>query len=795
MEGEVWRPALGLGRAARALVAGEFAQAVGLLRMVERREPGLPAEFEPAWAAARGFLAARAGDWAQSVEWYRRAVEAGPGLPVPGGARCRIGGCGRVVRLRCGQCHRVSCEAHGVVRRDGPARCDDCLWTGLGNLASAAVLLGGGVLAGEAGAVVGRWAAESGSEDARLLKGMLSGDPDAVRELPGGLRALGRVVVLRMLAAELGDGPDGGGARVGALLGALGGAGSLGAELGRVLRRREVRDAVRRGGTAAAYGEWSAAWEDAPGEVTLVHGVGLAALAVAFGPGEGSADNGGDGSTGGAGVGAAEAGWRVAAARVAVGCLAAALYSDGYWDALALVTGRRSVPAEREPVLAGFDQYLRRRLGELDEYLGLPPQRSLAVAWAVELEVLRLLRERVTAGKGAVPAPDAAGCALLGGPLFLTREGGGAAVLRAAGAAGRAAGRVVDGGGALRGGADGAVRRRAAGGRLAMEGLLLRLPVESFRGTEVDRLLELASEGGPYEYLLGQRRFQEVIDAIEADVVVLNGVPDGLPDRVPRVVWWPLLARAYLGRAGERLEASEWQGAFEDFEWAAEYGEVLTRHQRSVEQAARQWGLQLRREDRRSWVRYAEVLLRAQRLVPGSRSVAENLAEARRYLPAGHVLTHRPARPRRQEGSGRQDKNGERLAAAAHPPAEPVSPYAVLGLEPSADGPAVQAAYVGELKAAGRDVERKRRVSAARSALSTPERRWLADLLLPLVGHRALGGPAAEEPQEWVRRMLERESAAVVPLRPGVAELVPLAPADGTGEADRVAMTDQGESR
>jgi hypothetical protein len=97
-----------LGRAARAVMAGKYAQAVGLHRQLETMRPGVAHQFGAAGLAARGLLAARAGDWAASAEWYRLAVGMlyrGP-LDSPATWRCRIRGCTRELEqdqaLRCG---------------------------------------------------------------------------------------------------------------------------------------------------------------------------------------------------------------------------------------------------------------------------------------------------------------------------------------------------------------------------------------------------------------------------------------------------------------------------------------------------------------------------------------------------------------------------------------------------------------------------------------------------------------------------------------------------------------------
>ncbi|MDH6138347.1 tetratricopeptide (TPR) repeat protein [Kitasatospora sp. GP30] len=722
------RPSLVLSRAARALAAGEYAQAVGLHRQLDTMRPGLSPQFLPARAAARGFLAARAGDWAASADWYAFVLDAHvEGLlpEPPAERRCRVQGCrrgrGLEPMLRCGQCHRLCCSEHGAARPGGPQRCDDCLWTALSNLTIAAVALDSPQTALPA---LTAWCEQGDWEDAGLLRDVLTGDPGAAAQLPAECRELGRVVLLRR-AAGVSDRRD-----LLDRLSQLGQVDGLLAGPARELQAQAAQQATRRGDPAAAEEAWRRAWAAAPSDLALVHAAGLAALAAATA--EPDPDR------------------CAAAARRAIGCLAVTVNGGAYWKALAESTGRPLTDEEQDEVRIAFDEQLRLRLRVLDTRLARPAHQGLELAWTVETEAVRLLMELAVEAVGP-PLETGSGSTLLGGPIFLTLSqpfAGEPLGVRPGGLAGVLA--------------------------LLREHLSWppgREPQHSHPVTFL-RLVEVASPNGPFLQLLAEKRFQEAIEIAEEE---LDATPADRRGDLRREELRHLLGRALLGRAKERLDEQDWQAAFEDYERAADQGAELKPHQADLEQATYQWGKELRRGDRSSWQSYAAVLNRALRLLP-SRGLAENLEEALRRLPADYKLPP-VQRPERARVSRPHAEPAPEAAApkAARPRTEQLSPYLVLDVPPSADGSAVQAAYLRELKAAGRDAVRKKQVAAARSALSSPQRRRMADLLVPLPGLAADGG-SLDELGAHCGRLAEQQAAALRPLPPALAQLIPLAP-------------------
>ncbi|SEL57944.1 hypothetical protein [Streptacidiphilus jiangxiensis] len=748
------RPTLLLSRAARALVAGRYAQAVGLLRVLETRAEGVPPEFRPAYAAARGHLAARAGDWEQSVTWYREALEADTAallLPIPPtGVSCRVGGCAGRVRLRCGQCHRPCCAEHGVIRRDGlvgadgPGRCDDCLWTGLGNLARAAVVLGGSAAAEQ---VIDRWARLADCEEARLLSDVLRGlvvDPD---ELPEEGLGVFRAMLLRRIAAEVEHGDAQAWAdddlvrrrpqrpspatRVFALVDGVDGFADVLAEM----RLRAARAAADAGRPFVAASLWEAAWAVTPDDAVLAHAVGLASLARA--PHERNTHLARE------------------SAGKAVGCLCAALAGDAYWDALARVTGRTLTATERDQARSAFAEEILTRLRALDALIRPPAYQRLELAWEVEQSAVRRLTA-LAAGTETAGRREP-GHALLGGPEFLD------AMLD-----------LLHPGPLPGGWHEAAPRLLVRWSTPNVDRVRARL----HRSAEFQAVVELYDRYGPHVHLLRERRFNDAVESVESHAVAS---PVALAAGDHRQELHRLLAAALVGRAGQRLEARDWQGAFEDFEQAAACGARLAKHRTGVEQAARQWGLLRHRADRSSWKSYVSVLQRAARLLPDSPELVADLAAALARVPSGAVLPTpvpppvpgdpdwRPRTAPAADGDAEEDPE-------AGPPAEPASPYRVLGVDLGADGSAVQAAYVRGLKAAGRDPERKRRLSAARSVLANAERRCLADLFEPLAGHAALTGPGERGLVLRARELVDQHVGALHALVPGLAELLPQAP-------------------
>jgi hypothetical protein len=479
-----------------------------------------------------------------------------------------------------------------------------------------------------------------------------------------------------------------------------------------------AQQAGRRGDPAAAEEAWRRAWAASPNDVTLVHAAGLAALAAALAEPDPLRC--------------------AAAARRAVGCLAMTLNGGAYWRALAEATGRPLTEAEREETGAAFEEHLRLRLRELDARLAAPPHHRLELAWAVECEAVRLLMQLATGATGE-PAPTAWGSTLLGGPIFLTL------------------------------GQPPGAEQTGLAATMALLRERLRWPdgrePQRTHSTEFLRLVEVASPDGPFWQLLAEQRFQEAIDVAELEI---EATPNSRAGIRRAVQLDHLLGQALLGRAKERLESHDWKGAFFDYDRAEEVGAELLPHQDDFEKAVYQYGKELRRADRSSWKDYADLLHIALRLLP-SPGLASNLEEALERVPDDY---RQPGPPNPDREFFRRRRPKPAPTATGVPRTEPPSPYLVLNLPASADGSALQAAYLRELKAAGRDAARKKQVAAARSALSTPQRRRLADLLVPLPGL----GVDANELMADVGQLTDEQAATLLPVKPTLAQLIPLVP-------------------
>ncbi|MEU8892310.1 hypothetical protein [Streptomyces sp. NPDC048442] len=559
-------------RAVAAYAQGDFAAAVGYLRLLDQGVP-LPEHLAAAHAGLHATLAARARNWDRCCDWYIGSLAPrDQQVAVPGAVLCGTDGCGSPDGSHCGQCGRGACPAHGVRNSQRVHRCVPCLNGALTNLAHAAVLAG---RTEEAVRVLRSWSRRGDPSAASdLLRSLApeddADDPGGVEGVQGvqGIEGTGNVqrtapqflsrqhALAFALRQALGRGGLSEWERIGRLT-ARDGTGPV-SELYRQAAARAARRLTADGEHLLARDAWLRLWRSRPFDLDVAHGLGVAALRV-LASGE-----------------SLTAGVRAATIRQATACWSAVLHSPAHRKALREALREAGREEFDDGVWTTAVESLRTHITQLlqdeDRAAGHSPARSLELKWRVECEAASRWTGLPPAVAPATPAPE-----FFCGPLYLDEV---ASIS-----------------------ADWARRMREVRENIPLAG--------PFAALETPSLAELFAPEAALATLLREGRWQEVISAVEE-------AGEGRPAAQK------ILSAALVRRAQEYAKGKRWTEALRDFEQAQETGQDVAPYADLICRAAVGAGATVRGQVKVANTQ-AGLLERALQLAPGHVELIRNL--------------------------------------------------------------------------------------------------------------------------------------------------------------------------
>ncbi|MFI0975585.1 hypothetical protein ACH4SP_00995 [Streptomyces sp. NPDC021093] len=604
------------GRAVAAYTQGDFAAAVGYLRLLDRGVP-VPEHLAAAHAALHATLAARARNWDRCCDWYLGSLAPRDvHTAVSAGESCATDGCGSSAEALCGQCGRGACPAHGVRDSHRVHRCVPCLNGALTNLAHAAVLAG---RTEEAVRVLRSWSRDGDPSAASdLLRSLAPEDdadgPDDTRatedaEGTAGTRAgtragtgadtkdvrrtvpqfLSRQHALAFaLRQALGRGGLAEWERIGRLT-ARDGTGRV-SELYRQAAARAARRLTARGEHLLAWGAWLRLWQSRPFDLDVAHGLGVAALRL-LACGE-----------------SLTTGVRAATTRQATACWSAVLHSPGHRKSLQEAGREEFDDGVWATAVESLRTHVTQLLQDEDRTAGHSPALSLELKWRVECEAASRWAGLRPASAPATPAPE-----FFCGPLYLDEV---ASIS-----------------------ADWARRMREVRENIPLDGPFAALETPP----ETPSLAELFAPEAALATLLREGRWQEVINTVEEsrpdwrtrthagpDAGAATGQVTGrATGRATgpgegRPAALEILSTALVRRAQEYAKGKRWTEALRDFEQAQEAGQDVSPYADVICRAAVGAGATVRGQVKVANTQ-AGLLERALQLAPGHPDLIRNL--------------------------------------------------------------------------------------------------------------------------------------------------------------------------